>query len=57
MREPRVLEIGSGPADEPCAQVGQAGYEAQARAECDQFIRAIRRTLGLEPVGSSSRNT
>lgn len=53
MRE--TLTIGPTPADEDCAQVGQPGYEERARAECAQFIKAIKRTLGEPPEGASLR--
>lgn len=47
------LEIGPVPSDEPCQQVGTATYSpAMARAECNTFIRLIRRALGNEPTGA-----
>jgi hypothetical protein len=46
------IEIGATPYDEPCAQVGEPGYEERARAECRVFIRQIRRAIGPEPAGA-----
>lgn len=50
MRE--YLEIGSAPADEPCAQVGDPDYGIKATDECRRFIELIRATLGPEPHGA-----
>jgi hypothetical protein len=46
------IDIGSTPADEPCAQVGEPDYARKARSECNRFIQLIRRTLGPEPEGA-----
>ena len=46
------LNLGPTPADEPCAQVGEEGYELKARAECQRYIELLRRKFGPEPPGS-----
>ena len=46
------LEIGPGPADEDCAQVGDPDYAQKARTECRRFIDLIRKKLGPEPAGA-----
>lgn len=46
------LEIGPGPAEEACAQVGTDDYATRARAECTRFIALIRATCGDEPDGA-----
>jgi len=43
------IDIGSSPANELCAQVGQEGYAQQARAECQRFLELIRTNMGEEP--------
>ncbi len=43
------IDIGSGPANESCAQLGQEGYAQQARAECQRFLELIRTNMGEEP--------
>jgi hypothetical protein len=43
------LFIGSTPADEDCAQVGQPNYRREALAECRAFIEAIKKKLGPPP--------
>lgn len=43
------LELGSAPADEECAQVGEDGYRDKALAQCDAFIKLIVRHLGPPP--------
>ena len=43
------LEIGSAPAEESCAQVGQDYYREISMIEMKQYIKAIRRELGPEP--------
>ena len=50
MRE--YISVGPSPAEEPCAQVGDSDYRAQALAECRRFIELIRRTVGMEPPGA-----
>ena len=50
------LDIGPVPCNEECQQVGTPSYDhAMARKECQQFIVAIRRTLGTEPEGAQLR--
>ena len=46
------LDIGSSPAEEDCAQVGQDGYHEQARRECRAYVELLRRSLGEEPAGA-----
>lgn len=47
------IEIGPTPCDESCQQVGTPGYDAaKARAECERFINAIRKVVGVEPTGA-----
>jgi hypothetical protein len=47
------IEIGPSPAEEPCEQANVSGsnYE-RMKAECKEFVRLIRRTLGTEPEGA-----
>ncbi|MDP3779320.1 MAG: hypothetical protein Q8R30_04735 [bacterium] len=45
--------IGSAPWDEPCAQVGEPDYRANALKECNRFIRLLRKTFGPEPEGAT----
>lgn len=45
------LEIGSTPADEDCAQVGQPDYAEKARAECKRFIEQIERHYPSPELG------
>ncbi|SPK77470.1 conserved protein of unknown function (plasmid) [Cupriavidus taiwanensis] len=40
------IEVGPVPAEESCAQVGQADYETQSRLECAVFIRQLKRVFG-----------
>ena len=49
------LSIGSAPANEDCAQVGDNDYQKRARAELQAFKNLIRRTVGIEPEGASLR--
>jgi hypothetical protein len=46
------IEIGSSPAEEPCAQVGSDNYYEMAHRECRALIRQLRRKLGQEPPGA-----
>ncbi|MFS8931467.1 hypothetical protein [Cupriavidus taiwanensis] len=49
-----TIEVGPVPAEESCAQVGQADYEAQSRLECAVFIRQLQRVFGNpDPVALS----
>ena len=43
------IDIGSSPANEPCAQVGTEDYAQKARAECQRFLELIRTNMGEEP--------
>lgn len=45
------LNLGPVPSEEPCAQVGDPGYELKARGECKRFIELLRRKFGPEPAG------
>ena len=47
--------VTSTPHEEPCAQLGRAGYEARARLECRALIGQLRRELGEPPDGSYFR--
>jgi len=42
------VSIGSAPAEEPCAQVGEPDYPEKSREECRRFIALIRKALGPE---------
>ena len=46
------VNVGSSPANEPCAQLGTDDYSRVARAECKRFIEVIRAALGPEPDGA-----
>jgi len=50
MRE--YLTIGSSPAEEDCAQVGDDDYDQKSREECQRFIELIRKKFGDEPKGA-----
>ena len=43
------LHVGSGPAEEQCAQVGSEGYHWRAWHECRALIGQLRRAFGPEP--------
>lgn len=47
-----IIWIGSGPANEDCAQVGDPDYARNAKAECRAYIDAIRKVCGREPEGA-----
>lgn len=47
-----TIWLGSAPAAEPCAQVGDPDYARDARVECRAFIEAIRKVCGREPAGA-----
>jgi hypothetical protein len=47
-----IIWIGSAPAEEDCAQVGDPDYARNAKAECRAFIDAIRKVCGREPEGA-----
>lgn len=46
------IEIGPGPCNEECAQVGSPNYRTNALRECQTYIQAIRNYLGQEPDGA-----
>lgn len=46
------IDLGSTPCNEPCAQVGQEGYDLIGRQECKRYIDLIRKTIGDEPPGA-----
>lgn len=46
------IEIGAGPCEEECAQVGDKDYCTRAMDECNRFIDLIRKKLGPEPDGA-----
>ena len=45
------INIGSVPCDEDCQQVPYSDYDLMLR-ECKQYIDAIRKVVGQEPVGA-----
>lgn len=45
------LNIGSAPADESCAQVGNPEYPEKSRRECQAFLHQLKRQLGDPPTG------
>lgn len=47
------ISIGSTPCNEDCAQVGDEGYSAKARAECARYIAALKAHYGNPPDGAS----
>ncbi len=48
----KYIEIGQGPAEESCAQVGSSGYDEIAPREAERSIHLIRDHLGTEPQGA-----
>lgn len=46
------VSLGSSPANESCAQVGEEGYDARAREECARYIELVRKKMGPEPEGA-----
>lgn len=46
------ITIGCSPCEEDCAQVGEPGYRTRAMAECNAFLRQIKRILGPTPEGA-----
>ena len=44
LMEKQHISLGAVPAYEPCAQVGQDGYEDMARAECRRYAALLRDT-------------
>jgi len=51
MRE--LLNIGSAPHDEDCAQVGSENYQTQGRKECKALGNQMIRIMGEPPFGAS----
>lgn len=49
------IALGSTPAEEPCAQVGDFDYYTKAREECQRYIDLLRATFGPEPEGAHLR--
>ncbi len=47
--------LGPAPAEESCAQVGSDDYENLAKAECRQYVAAIRIVCGDPPDGARLR--
>jgi len=52
-----AVDIGCAPYEEPCAQLGEDGYERRAQRECRALIRQLRRMHGNEPQGAELRVT
>ena len=51
-----VIEIGSTPNEEDCAQCGVTeNYQSLARLECQAYIAALRTVYGTEPAGAELR--
>jgi len=46
------INIGSGPADEDCAQLGSEGYYEQAKLECSLLKEVMIKELGVPPPGA-----
>lgn len=46
------VNVGSTPADEECAQVGDTDYGTRSRKECAAYIKQLRRQFGPEPNGA-----
>jgi hypothetical protein len=51
----RVISLGAVPAQESCAQVGEADYVERAFAECQRYEALLRRAIGPEPQGARLR--
>lgn len=47
--------LGPAPSDESCAQLGGDDYEERAKAECRQYVAAIRIVCGDPPDGAKLR--
>lgn len=47
------IMIGSGPFDEPCAQVGNDDYYDRSKVECNLFIAFIKEICGEPPKGAA----
>lgn len=48
-----IVYLGSAPAEEDCAQVGQPDYPEASKAECRAYIQAIKRVCGEPPEGAT----
>ena len=48
-----LLNIGSAPWAENCAQVGTEDYQQRSRRECEAFRNQLRRVVGPEPAGAA----
>jgi hypothetical protein len=46
------VDLGSAPAEEDCAMVGEENYGIRAREECRRYIELLRATFGIEPPGA-----
>ena len=46
------ITIGSVPAAEPCAQVGEADYKEKSLKECSRFIRQLEKEFGEPPANT-----
>lgn len=44
--------LGSAPAEEQCAQVGEPNFEERAQNECERYLKLIRDIMGKEPYGA-----
>jgi len=47
------IDLGASPYEEQCAQVGRPDYWDQARRECREYIKQLRRRFGAEPDGTT----
>lgn len=45
------IELGSSPPDEPCAQLGDDGYEELATRECAAYVRLLQRAYAAAHDG------
>jgi hypothetical protein len=52
-----IIEIGSSPCDEPCAQIGDADYHVKARAECVAYKELLYRFLASKRRDRDTLNT
>lgn len=50
-----TIIVGTVPADELCAELGQPDYETNAMMECLAYIEALRTVYGTEPEGARLR--
>jgi hypothetical protein len=50
-----IVYLGSAPAEEECAQVGDPNYPEASKVECRAFIQAIKRVCGEPPDGAVLR--